>query len=481
MNFSDFRQSSNVRVLVIGDLMLDNYLIGKCNRISPEAPVQIVEVEDDDHLLGGAGNVINNLISLGASAGVLSVLGADDTGSKIFDLLERLNVDLHVVIEKGRKSSLKSRIIVDKHQVVRFDRESRNCISEESVVELIGRFARIIGDYDIVVLSDYGKGVLTNELTKRIIEISYNNKKRVVVDPKGVNFEKYKGAYIITPNRVEAEKVLDFTINSDVSLHRALKQLKDDLSLEISLITLSEDGIAYFDGQIVRVPTKIKEVCDVTGAGDTVLATIAIGLALNIGFERIVTVANLSAGIVVGKMGSATVTLDELEEYYSSQKSTFNTKFGSILDIKKKIEDLKLESTIRVVLTNGCFDILHYGHVSYLERAKQEGDILVVGVNSDRSVQALKGDQGPINTELDRVKLLCALSSVDFVFIFDDLTQIDVIQQLQPDILVKGGGYSSENVVVSKLVKEVAIIEFIENYSSTRTIQKILERINYEK
>jgi D-beta-D-heptose 7-phosphate kinase/D-beta-D-heptose 1-phosphate adenosyltransferase len=476
MNFSDFRHSSNVTVLVIGDLMLDNYLIGKCHRISPEAPVQIVEVEREDHLLGGAGNVINNLISLGASAGVLSVLGDDHTAVQIFDLLKRLKVHLHVITEKGRTSSLKSRIIVDKHQVVRFDRESSNCISEESEVELTRRFERIIGDYDIVVLSDYGKGLLTYELTRRIIEISNHNKKRVIVDPKGVNFEKYSGAYLLTPNRVETEKALGFTIDSYVSLQEALEQLKNTLSLEISLITLSEEGIAYFDGKFNRVPAKVKDVCDVTGAGDTVLATIAIGLALNIGFEKIVSIANLTAGIVVGKMGSATATIDELEELFLSHRSTFITKFSTILDIKKKIESYKNERAIRVVFTNGCFDILHYGHVSYLERAKQLGDFLVVGVNTDKSVQSIKGESRPINTELDRLKLLCALSSVDFVFLFDDLTPYDVIRQLEPDILVKGGDYSTEDIVGRDLVKEVAIIEFVDNYSSSRIIQKIREK-----
>lgn len=476
MNFSKFRNSSKINVLVVGDLMLDNYLIGDCNRISPEAPVQVVEINKENQVLGGAGNVINNLISLGANAGVLSVLGEDDTAIEIINHFEILNVKHNIVFEENRKSSIKNRIIVDKHQIIRFDKESKNDISKKSETKIINSFKRIINNYDIVVLSDYGKGVLTDEIINKIIQISNLNDKKVIVDPKGINFKKYYGAYLMTPNRSEAEKALGFKIDNEVSLKKALLSLKDGVNLDIALITLSEDGIAYFENDFKKGATKAKEVFDVTGAGDTVLASIAIGLALKININKIVDFANATAGIVVGKSGSATVTLDEVEELYCFNiKDTFIDKFLNLKELPKKIKSLKEERKFKIVFTNGCFDILHIGHLSYLERAKQLGDILIVGLNSDRSVKVLKGKTRPINAELDRAKLLCALSFVDFVIIFDEETPDNLIKQISPAVLVKGGDYKKEDIVGLEFSEEVIVLDIVENYSTTKTIKKIKE------
>ena len=474
MNFSDFRNASKINVLVVGDLMLDNYLIGDCNRISPEAPVQIIDINKENQVLGGAGNVINNLISLGANAGVLSVLGEDGTAMEIIKHFEILNVKHNIIIEKNRKSSIKNRIIVDKHQIIRFDQESKNCISKKSETEIINSFKKIINDYDIVVLSDYGKGVLTDKIINKIIQISNLNNKKIIVDPKGINFKKYSGAYLMTPNKSEAEKALGFKIDNEASLKKALLSLKEVANLDIALITLSEDGIAYFKNDFKKGATKAKEVFDVTGAGDTVLASIAIGLALKINFDRIVDFANATAGIVVGKSGSATVSLDEVEVLnYSNNKDAFTDKFLNLNELQKKIKNLKEESKFKIVFTNGCFDILHVGHVSYLEKAKKIGDILIVGLNSDRSVKLSKGETRPINTELDRAKLLCALSFVDFVIIFDDETPHNLIKEIAPDVLVKGGDYKKEDIVGLEFANEVIVLDFIENFSTTKTIKKM--------
>jgi len=469
-------KEKNPNIIVIGDLILDKYLWGNCDRISPEAPVQIIDIDSDSYFLGGAGNVANNLISLGANVTVLSVVGQFGTASKITDLLKTAKVNSkHIIFEKNRRTSQKTRLISSQQQVIRFDRETLNDISEDSQDNLIAIFSSIVNDYDFVVLSDYGKGVLTEKLTQSIIKISKENDVKLIVDPKGSDYSKYKGAYTITPNKKEAVLATGINITDTESLTNALIQLKDNLKLDKSLITLSHDGIAAYDIELKEFPTSAIEVFDVTGAGDTVIASLAFALSSGLSFENAIKLSNLAAGVVVAKIGSATASIEEIIEFESKlHKSSFEDHIKDRREIKKILDSNKILGK-KIVFTNGCFDILHIGHVKYLQEAKRLGDILVVGINSDSSVRKLKGSPRPFNSEEDRSSIIASLESVDYVVIFDEETPEKLIKFLLPDTLVKGGDYQNQTIAGQEFVNEVKLINFVEGKSTTSVIEKIKE------
>ncbi len=470
-------QGKSPKLLVIGDLMIDHYLWGSCERISPEAPVQVVNVKSESAVLGGAGNVINNLNALGAQVDVISVIGGCEISEELKELLADIRVDTqYLITQKDRITSKKSRIIASQQQVVRYDRESTDEISSESQKEILTTFKSIIADYDAVLLSDYGKGVLTNELTKSLISIANESNKKVLVDPKGLDYSKYKGAYLLTPNKKEASEATQIIIKDETSLTQAITQLKTQCDLDVSLITLSEQGVAIFDDELRTHPTVAREVFDVTGAGDTVLASLGFALACEYGIDDAVEFSNLAAGVVVGKIGSATATLNEIIEYESSlNKSTSDEHIKTLNEITALSEELKARSK-KIIFTNGCFDILHAGHVRYLETAKSYGDVLILGLNSDKSVTALKGDGRPINTQMDRAYILAALEAVDYVVVFDEDTPYDLIKAVKPHILVKGGDYKGKEVVGQDIADELKLVQFVDGKSTTRTIAKIQQR-----
>jgi len=457
------------KLLVIGDLMIDHYLWGSCERISPEAPVQVVNVDSESTVLGGAGNVINNLKALGAQVDVISVVGHCEISDELKELLGDIEVDTkYLITQKDRITSKKSRIIASQQQVVRYDRESTDEINTESQGVVLDTFKKIIVNYDGVLLSDYGKGVLTNELTQSLINVANENGKQVLVDPKGSDYLKYKGAYLLTPN--EATQI---TIRDDVSLTQAITQLKLECDLDVSLITLSEQGVAIYDDKLRIHPTVAREVFDVTGAGDTVLASLGFALACEYDIDDAVEFSNLAAGVVVGKIGSATATLNEIIEYESSlNKSTSDEHIKTLSEITILCEELKKRGKA-IVFTNGCFDLLHSGHVRYLEASKGFGDVLILGLNSDRSVTALKGKGRPINTQMDRAYILAALEVVDYVVIFDEDTPYDLIKSIKPHTLVKGGDYEGKKVVGQDVADELKLVQFVDGKSTTRTIEKI--------
>lgn len=460
-------------VLVVGDLMIDHYLWGRAERISPEAPVQVVDIDKETTVLGGAGNVVNNLKALGCEVSVLSVVGNDVVADELEDMLNAIDAKSYLVKENERKTSKKSRIIASHSQVVRYDKESKENISKNSEAELLARFKNLCTDVDIVLLSDYGKGVLTDSLTKDIINASNSCKKKVLVDPKGFEYSKYSGAYLLTPNKKEAQEASGIKIEDDNSLVEVLKKLKEVAKLDISLITLSEDGIAIYDDKLTMRPTVAREVYDVTGAGDTVLASLGYSLAIGKDIVSSLEFANLAAGVVVGKLGSATATIDEIEHYRSSiNKESIDAHIKSFDELKIQVERLKKLGK-KIVFTNGCFDILHRGHVSYLDIAKSYGDVLILGLNSDESVRKLKGESRPINSEEDRAFVLSALESVDFVTVFGDDTPYELIKMVEPDVLVKGGDYEGKEVVGSDIAREVKLVQFVDGKSTTKTIQKI--------
>jgi len=467
-------QVKSPKLLVIGDLMIDHYLWGSCERISPEAPVQVVNVKSESAVLGGAGNVINNLKALGAKVDVISVVGGCEISDELKILLKNINVSTqHLITQKDRITSKKSRIIAAQQQVVRYDRESSDEISAESQKSILDTFTNIIANYNGVLLSDYGKGVLTSDLTQSLISIANKNNKKVLVDPKGLDYSKYKGAYLLTPNKKEASEATQVNIKDDASLTQAISQLKTQCDLTVSLITLSEQGVAIYDDKLRTHPTVAREVFDVTGAGDTVLASLGFALACNYQIDDAVKFSNLAAGVVVGKIGSATATLNEIIEYESSlNKSTSDEHIKTLGEITTLSKELKARGK-KIIFTNGCFDILHAGHVRYLETAKSYGDVLILGLNSDRSVKALKGENRPINTQLDRAYILAALEAVDYVVVFDDDTPYDLIKAVKPHTLVKGGDYEGKAVVGQDIADELKLVQFVDGKSTTKTIEKI--------
>jgi D-beta-D-heptose 7-phosphate kinase / D-beta-D-heptose 1-phosphate adenosyltransferase len=462
------------KILVIGDLIIDQYLWGNTSNISPEAPVPIVNIDKDSLLLGGAGNVINNLKSLGSDADLISVVGECEISAKALDLLKDIDVKTsYIILEKNRITSKKTRIISSQQQVIRYDHESTKNIRQATQDLILQNFKKIINNYACVLFSDYGKGIFSKKITQSLIKIATSNNVKVLIDPKGSDYSKYKGAYLLTPNIKEATQSTKIDINSKTSLKKAITFLKNEFELAVSIITLSDQGIAIYDDEFRTHPTEAREVFDVTGAGDTVLASLGFAIANNLNIDDSVKFSNLAAGVVVGKIGSATASVNEIIEYESSlNKSTSDEHIKTLKEIKILSHEFKSKGK-KIVFTNGCFDLLHAGHVKYLEASKNFGDILIVGLNSNKSVKNIKGNDRPINSEYDRAYLLAALESVDYVVIFDEDTPINLIKSIRPDTLVKGADYEGKNVVGQEIAKKLKLIDFVDGKSTSKIIKKI--------
>jgi len=485
-------RNSKPNILVVGDLMIDHYLWGSTDRISPEAPVQVVNVANETAVLGGAGNVVNNLHALGASVSVASVIGQDEIGKELLMMLKSRGVKTEgLVTQEGRKTSKKSRVIASNQQILRYDKESKEDITEGSVEKIISAIKKDLFLYDMIILSDYGKGVLTSSLCQEIIALAGTLNKKVLVDPKGVDYSKYKGAHFLTPNKKEACEATGIDIVDDETLLQAGEWLRKECALELSMITLSEDGIAIFretsasqttsasfEDTMHKVPTVAREVFDVTGAGDTVIASLAFAISSGKDIVSSAKFANAAAAVVVGKIGSATASMDEIEEYESTlHKSSSDMHIKTRPELEKCVRTAK-DKKQKVVFTNGCFDILHLGHVKYLEVAKSFGDILVVGLNADSSVRKLKGPTRPVNPEYDRAYLLAALEVVDYVVVFSEETPHDLIKMIAPDVLVKGGDYEGKSVVGTEFAGELKLVDFVDGKSTTKTIERIQKDSN---
>ena len=461
-------------IVVIGDLMIDHYIWGSCERISPEAPVQVVNVNRENSVLGGAGNVINNLLSLGADVSIYSVVGDDVNATEMNKMLIKIEPKtLSLVTEEGRRTTKKSRIIASNQQVIRYDDETTLDIAQQSEIVLLDALEKNISLYEMVILSDYGKGLLTPTLTKNIIDLAKKLNKPILVDPKGRDYSKYKGATLLTPNKKEASLAMQIDICDDASLDKAIQKLKSDIELDYSIITLSEDGMALLDDEVKTIPTVAREVYDVTGAGDTVIASLGVALASGLNIEEACDFSNKAAAVVVAKVGSATVTLNEIEEYeHSLNQGKSESKIKNFEEIERIAKRLK-EQGRNIIFTNGCFDILHRGHATYLQKAKELGDILILGLNSDESIRRLKGVGRPINSLEDRAFLIGALESIDFVVPFSEDTPYKLIELVKPNILVKGADYRGAEVVGSDIADEVVLIDFVAGKSTTSLIEKI--------
>nr|WP_279615553.1 D-glycero-beta-D-manno-heptose-7-phosphate kinase [Geoalkalibacter ferrihydriticus] len=475
-----------LKALVIGDLMLDEYVWGRTDRISPEAPVQVVEVVRQDLRLGGAGNVVNNLVALGCQIEVAGALGEDEDGRGLRSMLEARGIGTGgIVLDVGRTTSRKTRILASNQQMLRIDRESTSPISAEVEKQLAAQVRDAVSGCQVILVSDYLKGVLTQGLLQEIFAIGRAAGIPVVVDPKGNDYHKYRGATLITPNRKEAQTASGILISDDAGLCRAGRKLRESLGLEALVLTRSEEGMSLFlaDGQEVHLPTEAREVFDVSGAGDTVLALLGIGLGAGLSVENAAHVANLAAGIVVGKVGTSTVAPEEILEVAGRQHSDSDLKIKG-REILSVLLERERERGKRIVFTNGCFDLLHVGHVKYLQKARNLGDLLVLGLNSDASIRRLKGPKRPLIGEEERAHLMAALKCIDYVVTFDEDTPLELIDALRPQILVKGGDYAPEGVVGKELVESyggrVEIISFVDGKSTTNVIETILERYRDE-
>jgi len=478
---SIFTRAKGVRALVVGDLMLDEYLWGKAERISPEAPVQVVDVRCEDLRLGGAGNVVNNLAAYGCGVSICSVIGGDENGTHLRHVFTGKGVDVAGVFEDPmRMTSKKTRVLAANQQIVRIDRESRENITTE-LEDRILAYVRDPGNlWDIILISDYGKGVLTQRVIQGIVIAAQERGVRVVVDPKGNDYAKYRGADIITPNRKEAEAASRLPITDAESLARAAAVLLEEGEYQAVLITRSSEGMSLFPraGGEVHIPTVAREVYDVTGAGDTVVATLGVGLACGLAFDEAARLANVAAGIAVGKVGTSTVTPKEIIGCIRHEHQDSDTKIKN-LDALASIIEAEKRNGKRVAFTNGCFDLLHVGHVKYLQKARSYGDLLVLGLNSDASVRRLKGEKRPLIGQSERAHILAALDCVDYVVIFEEDTPMGLLETLRPHVLVKGGDYTPDRVVGKDLVESyggrIELVEFVDGRSTTNIIEKILQ------
>ncbi len=461
------------RVLVVGDLMLDTYHIGSVNRISPEAPVPVVRVVRSYSVLGGAANVARNLIGLGATPAVVGLIGDDANGAVVEQMFADLKIDCSL-FRSTAPTVTKTRIIGNDQQVVRIDFEQDHFDIDPSTEQLLLKSIKPrIAQCDIVVISDYGKGVCTKGLCNAIIEEVNLQGKKSIVDPKGTEWSKYRGATVVTPNLKELSEVAGSAIsNQDQVIEEAAQRIIERYHLDSLLVTRSEKGMSYIEeDQSIVIPTEAREVFDVSGAGDTVVATLAAALGASISVSDAIYLANKAAGVVVGKMGTSPILFQELKEVSQDP----NGSFDKIIPFERLAELMTIlrERKSRVVFTNGCFDILHRGHVTYLEKAKRLGDILILGLNSDSSVRRLKGEGRPLNDELSRATVMAALKSVDYVVIFDQDTPLELIKAVRPDTLVKGGDYAIEEIVGRQYATETLTIPFVEGFSTTSTIEKM--------
>jgi D-beta-D-heptose 7-phosphate kinase/D-beta-D-heptose 1-phosphate adenosyltransferase len=468
----DIGFSSSSRVLVIGDVIMDKYLRGTVHRISPEAPVPVVKVSSQTEKLGGAGNVSHNLVSFGVATTLVGFIGRDEQADAVrralieFDIRDRL-------VDTSAQTLTKIRIVGDSQQIVRVDFETdANSYHAADYQNLLAILDEEIAAHDLVVLSDYAKGVCVSAVCESVLKTARALKKPVIVDPKGTDWNRYQGAFLVTPNLKELGEVAHKTIpNEDRSIIDVARDVRAGYGFEHLLVTRSEKGMSLVsDIEDFTLPTHAQEVFDVSGAGDTVVASLAGMLASGRPLHEAMRVANIAAGIVVAKLGTAVVSLAELNERMNSNSHRKVIQRWDTLT--ERLREFR-ETGAAIVFTNGVFDILHTGHVQYLRQAKELGAVLVVGVNADESVRRLKGPTRPINRAEDRAELLAALEFVDFVTIFSEDTPYELIRLVRPDVLVKGGDYKVEDIVGREFAGETKTINFVNGYSTTSTIARM--------
>lgn len=489
----------NNKILVIGDIMLDIYYSGEINRISPEAPVPVFKKISEKYVLGGASNVVANLSAANQTVSILSLVGEDENGHRLKGLLKEIRADISLLKTWERPTITKTRFLAENNQqVLRVDVEDSRPVVEASF-GMLDSFRENVDLYDLILISDYMKGILTYEFTQGVINIAKAHGKKVLIDVKDPNFNKYKGAWLLKPNLKELSVLTKMSISSDAELIEAAKFLQKEADCKYVLTTCGAKGMLLVGEDIVyHLGTVGQFVYDVTGAGDTTIAYLAASLASGLDIVEAMKLSNFAAGIQVGKVGTSAVYLHEVEEVIQSgggyrRKKVFHmNERGAMAELLTQWKN----AGETIVTTNGCFDIIHRGHISLLEEAKTYGDHLVVLVNTDASVKRLKGENRPINAEEDRVAVIAALDCVDAVMLFDPLIDNTVINTeeidkltpeiqkvaceapmgaikfIAPDVHIKGGDYTSEQVPEAIFAKEFHAVPFVEGYSTTRTIEK---------
>jgi D-beta-D-heptose 7-phosphate kinase/D-beta-D-heptose 1-phosphate adenosyltransferase len=472
------------KVLVVGDFMLDVYIYGDALRISPEAPVPVLKVTKNEYRCGGAGSVAADLAALGAKPYCIGVIGDDRNSEILKKKLTEIGADItglhkvsnHPTISKQRLIGLAQHL--HRQQLIRMDYESTEPLSDELNEAVLQAYKDKLAQADIVCLQDYDKGLLNPAVCQQMIQLAGQANKRVIVDPSLTSdYSKYLGATVITPNRKETSAAVGFEITNAETAAKAAEELAGKLKLQAVVITLDKEG-AYLRTEDTSqiIPTKPRSVYDVTGAGDMVLATLAITLAAGCDYKTAVQLSNITGGIEVEKFGTATVTIEEIANEIVNQKRGTRGKVRSIeLLLDELARHRKGKKTI--VFTNGCFDVIHRGHIEYLEFCKSQGDVLVVGVNSDSSVKIIKGPERPINNQHDRAIVLAALEMVDYITLFDEPDPLNLIKKVKPDVLVKGEDWAEKGVVGREFVEssggKVVLAPLVEGKSSTETIEKM--------
>ncbi len=462
------------KIAVFGDIMLDSYWIGSTHRISPESPVPVVNINHTENRLGGAANVALNIGKMGLPVTLSGLIGEDKNAESLKELCKEHGIDTALISEPGFPTIMKLRVISRQQHIVRCDFEESSELSPALMGRITDHLKKTIEDHDLIVLSDYNKGFLGNP--QALIEHARALGKAIIIDPKGDDFSKYRGATLITPNTSEFEAVVGPCPTEEILFKKA-ELLRDELALDALLVTRSEKGMTLFEkGKApVTFSARAQDVYDVTGAGDTVIAMIASHLAQGIPLPQSCKIANAAASLVVGKMGASYVTKEELD-YALGQSDRPHNLVLTKEELLHEVKQAKMNNET-IVMTNGCFDILHRGHVKYLEEASKLGHHLIVALNSDASVKRIKGENRPIMDEKSRATVLASLASVAWVTIFDEETPESLIHAVLPDVLVKGSDYEVHEIAGAEAVinhgGRVELIDFIDGYSTTQAINKI--------
>ncbi|KRQ17386.1 bifunctional D-glycero-beta-D-manno-heptose-7-phosphate kinase/D-glycero-beta-D-manno-heptose 1-phosphate adenylyltransferase HldE [Bradyrhizobium manausense] len=475
---------SSVRVLCIGDLMLDRFIGGDIKRISPERPVPVISIRKTEKIPGGAANVARNISSLNGSCTLVGLVGDDDAGRALVRELESdVRISVRCVTSSDRPTTEKIRYVSQGQHVIRADIECADDLSRGLELKLLDLVSRALPDHDVIVLSDYAKGVLTDAVIRRTIQLAQEARVPVLVDPKSQHLERYSGATVITPNSKElfASTGIDPAFDDDCAV-RACHAVLSNTTIENILVTRAEKGMTLLSRkkEPVHIAASAREVADVVGAGDTAIATLSLAVGAGAELEEAAALANCAAGVVVGKHGTATVTRSELLEALASGHKFSDDETSERLfpldDVKSRIALWKKDG-LRIGFTNGCFDILHVGHLKLLNFARSNCDRLIVAVNSDASVKRLKGPARPINNETDRAVLLASLKMVDAVVIFEEDTPLEIIESISPNVLVKGADYEIDQIVGASFVLahggSVLRSEFVPGRSTSNVIAQI--------
>jgi len=471
---------ADARILCIGDVMLDRFVYGQVERISPEAPIPVVRYEREDMMLGGAGNVLRNLVSLGASASFIAVIGGDEAGSAILRLTgEQPRCSPYLVVDRTRRSTEKTRYIAQGQQMFRADKEEPAPLSVSVEKQLCQMMEQEIPACDLVLLSDYAKGGLSDSVLAAIMKMAATHGKPVIADPKSRDFTRYKGAFLLTPNLRELSVAAGKNLSGEAEIAQAARDQMKRGGIAAMIVTLGAAGMLVVpgSGDTTYIPAQKRDVFDVSGAGDTVIATLAAALSTGQTVEDAAYLANIAAGIVVGRAGTATVYRTDLKTAVHTQDVTTGAAKIYPQDLAAEQVESWRHDGLTVGFTNGCFDIVHPGHLALLTDAKARCDRLIVAINADASVKRLKGESRPVNGEMERAMLLAELRAVDMVVIFREDTPQEILARLKPDVLMKGGDYTLDQVVGRDLVEayggRVVILPLREGYSTTATIAKI--------